>query len=311
MLQQTTVASVGPYYVRFIGRWPTVTALANAKDADVMAAWAGLGYYARARNLLACARTVRDRHAGRFPDTEEALRTLPGIGDYTAAAVAAIAFDRPAAVLDGNVERVVARLRGVDTPLPGAKRELRDHLSRITPNQRPGDFAQAMMDLGAMVCTPRRPKCLMCPLVEGCRGHAEDRAETLPVKAAKVPRPTRTGMAFVLTDRSGALLLRRRPARGLLGGMMEVPTTDWTVGPVPTLADARVHAPARTSWRQLPGEVRHTFTHFHLELAVAVGRVDLRPRIDRGEWVSVDALGEAGLPTVMRKIVRHAFRHAG
>lgn len=311
MLQQTTVATVGPYFQRFVERWPTVTALAGAEDADVMAAWAGLGYYARARNLLACARAVRDRHAGRFPDTEATLKSLPGIGDYTAAAVAAIAFDRPAAVLDSNVERVMARLRGVDTPLPAAKPELRDHLSRIAPDRRPGDFAQAMMDLGAMVCTPRRPKCLMCPLAEDCRARAEDRAETLPAKAPKTPRPTRTGMAFVLTDRDGAVLLRRRPARGLLGGMMEVPTTDWTVGMIPTLAAARSAAPARTTWRQLPGEVRHTFTHFHLELAVAVGRVDLRPRIDRGEWVPVDALGEAGLPTVMRKVVRHAFRHAG
>ena len=311
MLQQTTVATVGPYFQRFVERWPTVTALAGAEDAEVMAAWAGLGYYARARNLLACARAVRDRHAGRFPDTEDALRSLPGVGDYTAAAVAAIAFDRPAAVLDGNVERVLARLRAIDTPLPGAKPELRDQLSRIAPRRRSGDFAQAMMDLGAMVCTPRRPKCLMCPLADGCRARAEDRAEALPVKAAKAPRPTRTGLAFVLTDRSGALLLRRRPAKGLLGGMMEVPTTDWSVGPIPSLTTAKRDAPARTSWRQLPGEVRHTFTHFHLELAVAVGRVDLRPRIDRGEWVPVDALGEAGLPTVMRKVVQHAFRHAG
>jgi len=318
MLQQTTVATVGSYFRDFVARWPTVEHLAAAELDDVLTAWAGLGYYARARNLHKCARAVAADHDGRFPDTEAALRQLPGVGAYTAAAIAAIAFDRPAAVMDGNVERVVARLNAIDAPLPGAKPALHERVRALTPTRRPGDFAQAMMDLGATVCTPRKPRCMLCPVAESCRGLALGVADSLPVKAARRPRPTRRAVAFFLTDPSGAVLLRRRPEAGLLGGMMEVPSTPWEPDGATALDPARAAAPAAADWRELPGRVRHTFTHFHLELVVAVGRLDgstapgAAPAPDpTARWVAVDRLGEVALPTLTRKIVDHAFAHAG
>lgn len=299
MLQQTTVAAVAPYFEKFMARWPTVAALAAADDADVMTAWAGLGYYSRARNLLACARTVVERHDGHFPPDESALLALPGIGPYTAGAIAAIAFGLPATVVDGNVERVVSRLFAVDTPLPAARTELRRLTAGITPAVRPGDFAQAMMDLGATVCTPRAPRCLACPLSGHCRAHADGTADAFPVKPAKRARPERRGTAFWI-ERDGHVLLVTRPARGLLGGMRALPTTDW------------VERDADRSSKALPGQwqvastvVRHIFTHFALTLDVAMGSAS--PPETPGEWWPVDSLHEAGLPTVFAKAAAAAL----
>ena len=261
MLQQTTVAAVRDYFHRFTARWPDVQALAAAEDADVMAEWAGLGYYARARNLLACARAVAAK--GAFPDTAEGLRALPGIGSYTSAAIAAIAFDRPETVVDGNVERVTARVFAEETPLPRAKPVLARLAARLTPTRRPGDFAQAMMDLGATVCTPRNPSCGACPLAGFCLAHARGLAADLPRKAPKKPKPTRRGIAYVAIRADGAPLIETRPPRGLLGGMPGFPGTDWVDDPAPA-------PPLPADWRRLEGTVRHTFTHFHLELTVAL-----------------------------------------
>ena len=308
MLQQTTVAAAGPYFARFVERWPTVEALAAAPLDDVLTAWAGLGYYARARNLHRCARTVAGEHGGRFPDREEALRALPGIGAYTAAAVAAIAFGRPATVVDGNVERVVARIFALETPLPAAKPELRRLAETLTPEERPGDYAQAMMDLGATVCLPRNPKCMLCPVAGRCAARRSGLAADLPRRAPKAERPTRRGVAFWVVDESGRLLLRRRPERGLLGGMMELPSTDWRPAPWPE-AEARNAAPLAASWLALPGTVRHTFTHFHLELELWATRVGAAA-VTGGRWVALDELGGQALPSVMRKLVGHGLKQA-
>lgn len=307
MLQQTTVAAVGAYFRSFIARWPTVEALASADLDEVLHAWQGLGYYARARNLHHCARVVTQDLGGRFPDTEEALRRLPGIGTYTAAAIAAIAFGRRAVVVDGNVERVMARLFAVEEPLPDAKRTLYELAERLTPDQRPGDYAQAVMDLGATICTPRSPKCMLCPWSEHCAGRAI--AETLPRRTPKAERPTRRGVAFWITRPDGAVLLRRRPEKGLLGGMIEIPSTVWREGELPAALAARREAPLPAlNWRLLPGTVQHTFTHFHLEIAVLAGRVG-RTAAPEALWSHPDDLGGQALPTVMKKIARHALRH--
>lgn len=310
MLQQTTVATVGPYFQRFTARWPSVEKLAAADLDDVLTEWAGLGYYARARNLHRCAGVVASEHRGRFPDTEAGLKALPGIGDYTAAAVAAIAFDRPATILDGNVERVIARLRLITDPLPGVKPRLKALAAEITPLERAGDYAQAIMDLGATVCTPRKPKCLTCPWVDACAARACGVAEELPRKTPKKAKPTRRGACFFLVDGDGSLLLRRRPDSGLLGGMQEVPSSPWLEEPAP--GDRAEHAPVDgVAWRELPGTVRHTFTHFHLELTVLTGRSEDSPEVADSRWWPIDRLGEAALPTVMVKVVRHALAHAG
>ena len=313
MLQQTTVVTVAPYFQDFLVRWPRVEDLAAASLDEVLTAWAGLGYYARARNLHACARQVAAELDGRFPEDEAALRALPGIGPYTAAAIAAIAFDRPAAVVDGNVERVVARLFAIETPLPDAKPELQERAAALTPSARPGDYAQAMMDLGATVCVPRGPKCLLCPLKELCRSRGTALAEQLPRKRAKAAKPTRRAVAFWLTRQDGAVLLQRRPEKGLLGGMMEVPSTDWRSETWPA-AEARGQAPTALDWRPLPGRVRHVFTHFNFEIEVWAGRLDgtedKKPVTPSGgRWVLPDALGTQALPTVMVKIARHALKH--
>lgn len=292
MLQQTTVAAVAGYFNRFTARWPSVAALAAAPEAEVMAAWAGLGYYARARNLIACARAVAA--AGAFPDTEEGLRALPGIGRYTAAAIAAIAFGRPTVVVDGNVERVMARLHAVETPLPAAKGALTALAARHTPAARPGDYAQAVMDLGATICTPRRPACGICPLRGACAAEAAGIAEALPRKAPKAARPLRRGIAYVARDADGALLLERRPDAGLLGGMLGWPTTDWGAEP----AEA---PPLPADWTDPGAEVRHIFTHFELRLALRVARVEAGAAAARGLWVHAAAFRPAVLPTVMRK----------
>ncbi len=309
MLQQTTVAAVGPYFRDFLARWPTVAHLAAADLDDVLRAWAGLGYYARARNLHKCARVVAADHGGRFPDDEEGLRQLPGIGAYTAAAIAAIAFDRPAAAVDGNVERVLSRVFTVWEPLPASKPVIRDLAARLVPDRRAGDYTQALFDLGATVCTPRKPRCMLCPWAEFCLARADGVQEQLPAKAAKAEQPTRYGVAFFVTDRDGNVLLRRRKEQGLLGGMMEVPSGDWTAAPA-DIAAALARAPVGAApWRTLPGAVRHTFTHFHLHLIVVAGRVDMAPPVPDGVWVPPDRLGAEALPTVMRKVVRHALVH--
>lgn len=305
MLQQTTVKAVIPYFHAFTTRWPTVEALAAARDEDVMAAWAGLGYYARARKLLECARFVAGAHGGRFPDSEEALRTLPGIGPYTAAAIAAIAFDRRAVVVDGNVERVVTRLYAIEDELPGAKALVRRKTGEFTPAERPGDFAQAMMDLGATICTPRKPACGLCPWRGGCRAAALGDPESFPRKSAKPTRPLRRGAAFWVT-RGGDVLLRRRPPKGLLGGMAEVPGTTWSVDfDVETASEG---APfLGLFWHRLPGLATHGFTHFELEVTVLTANVDSNtPAPEDCWWHPIADLASAGLPTAMLKIARVA-----
>jgi len=297
MLQQTTTAHAGPYFAKFLARWPTVDALAAAPDEAIMAEWAGLGYYSRARNAIACARAVAGR--GGFPDTEEELRALPGLGAYTAAAVAAIAFGRRAVVVDANVERVVARLFAIDEPLPGARKAIRAAAERITPAQRPGDFAQAMMDLGATICTPRDPKCLLCPLSTECRALAQGRQAELPVKAAKKARPTREGTAFWI-EREGQVWLVTRPPKGLLGGMRALPDDRWTAR-----RDGGGDPPLSGAWRA-GGVVRHTFTHFDLELGLAIYAGDKWRELDGGEWWPVAELDAAGLPTLFAKAARLA-----
>lgn len=311
MLQQTTVQAVKPYFLAFTERWPTVDDLARADEADVMKAWAGLGYYSRARNLKACAETVARDHHGAFPDSEDALLGLPGIGPYTAAAIAAIAFDRPAAVVDGNVERVISRLRAIETPLPAAKAEIRAATGELVPQVRPGDFAQAMMDLGASLCSPRRPACALCPWSAPCAGRAAGIAETLPRKAPKAAKPTRRGMAFVVTRSDGAVLLRRRPPKGLLGGMSEPPVSPWseTTGTDDLSLLPKDLSGLKLRWTRIAGEVRHTFTHFHLELGVWRAEASAGTHPPPGHWWSSpgELAGEA-LPTVMRKAVEAGMR---
>ncbi len=303
MLQQTTVATVGPYYTAFLERFPSVEALAAAEDGDVMAAWAGLGYYSRARNLLKAARQVADTHGGRFPDTEDGLRALPGVGPYTAAAVAAIAFDAKASPVDGNIERVVARLFAVETPLPDAKPVLRELAATLTPDRRPGDFAQAMMDLGATVCTPKRPACAICPWVDVCLARQRGIADTLPAKRPKPEKPLRTGHAFVGVRADGAVLLGTRPPKGLLGGMAEVPTSDWSE----KAGQARPRPPMPAPWKEIPGSVGHVFTHFRLALTVHRGALPSAALTPSGlRFVPADKLVDEALPTVIRKVLAHA-----
>jgi A/G-specific adenine glycosylase len=308
MLQQTTVKAVIPYYLKFLARWPTVSALASADIEEVMAAWAGLGYYSRARNLHACAKAVAGAHQGRFPRELAALRALPGIGDYTAAAIAAIAFDVQATAVDGNIERVVARLFAIEEPLPGAKPKIKELAARLTPSKRAGDFTQAMMDLGAGICSPRTPSCLVCPLGRQCAARARGIAEMLPVKAKKGDKPQRFGAAFLALSRDGAVLLRRRPPKGLLGGMLEVPSTPW--GPaMPKGADALAQAPLAADWRLVTGIVRHTFTHFDLDLTVWRGEgVPTSAGAAAGIWYPRARLADEAIPSVMHKVLMHGLR---
>lgn len=289
MLQQTTVATVKAYFLRFTDRWPDVTALARADDADVMGEWAGLGYYARARNLLACARAVVDRHNGIFPKTREALLNLPGIGPYTAAAVAAIAFDQAETVVDGNVERVMARLFAVEVPLPTSKPILTAHAKTLTPATRPGDYAQAVMDLGATLCGPRNPACGLCPWRDACLGRKAGIQASLPQKLAKAKVPSRQGTVWIARRQDGAFLLELRPAQGLLGGMLGWPGSDWD-GMAGT-------APLVANW-QTAGQALHSFTHFHLTLDVHIAEVDHNVTPQRGAFMP---LRPADLPTLMRK----------
>ncbi len=302
MLQQTTVAAVGPYFAKFTDRWPTVEALAGAEDADVMAAWAGLGYYARARNLLACARAVTDRHGGTFPDNEDGLRALPGVGAYTAAAVAAIAFGRRAVVVDANVERVVARLFAIDTPLPAARPAIRAAADSITPDARAGDFAQAMMDLGATICTSRNPLCGICPLRQDCAAFRTADPAAFPVKAAKKAKPHRLGHSWWIERADGHVWLIRRPAKGLLGGMRALPSSDWSAAPDAT-------PPLAASWETLSEPVAHVFTHFSLALTVHVAQVAKESLpVEDGEWWPLSRIDEAGLPTLFRRAAQAAMK---
>ncbi len=309
MLQQTTVAAVRPYFESFTARWPSVESLAAAPEAEIMAAWAGLGYYSRARNLVACARAVAVR--GGFPDTEAGLRELPGLGAYTAAAVAAIAFGRRAVVVDANVERVVARLFAISAPLPEARKPIRAAADRITPRGRSGDFAQAMMDLGATICTAREPKCLLCPLAGTCRGRRSGDPARLPVKPPKKARPMRLGRAWWIV-RGGSVWLVRREPSGMLGGMRALPDDGWSAG-----ADGAAAPPLPGEWRAA-GVVRHGFTHFTIELSVmalhdlcddaTAAEPGAEPRVGgEGEWWPLDRLAEAGLPTLFAKAARLAL----
>ena len=300
MLQQTTVAAVIPYFDAFLARWPDVGSLAEASIDEVLHAWQGLGYYARARNLHACAHEVARR--GGFPDSEAALAQLPGIGAYTAAAIAAIAFDRSSSAVDGNVERVMARLYAVSEPLPDAKPELRRRAAALVPRQRAGDYAQAVMDLGATICVPQKPRCVLCPWQSACRARAKNITADLPMRRAPARKPTRFGVAFWAVRADGAVLLRRRPEKGLLGGMMEVPSTEWRGRPW-RLDEAKEKAPVRARWTRVPDTVRHTFTHFYLELSVLAGTVKTG---GAGTWVLPEKLGDHALPSVMKKVIAHA-----
>jgi A/G-specific adenine glycosylase len=308
MLQQTTVKAVAPYYARFLARWPDAQALAATPLEDVLKVWAGLGYYARARNLHACAKLVSERHGGRLPADEQALRALPGIGAYTAAAIAAIAFDARATPVDGNIERVIARLHAVEDELPRAKAAIRRLAVALTPPQRPGDFAQAVMDLGATICTPKKPACALCPWTDICMARRRGDVEAFPRKASKVTGKLRRGAAFVIV-RDGHVLVRTRPAKGLLGGMTEVPTSVWASDWAPNRAldDAPVLAGARLTWRRVPGVVRHVFTHFPLELTVHTATVAGRAVLPaEARWVPRSDLVHEALPNVMRKVLAHA-----
>jgi len=300
MLQQTTVPHATPYFLSFTARWPTVSDLAAAPDGELMGAWAGLGYYARARNLLACARAVASDHGGVFPDTEEGLRALPGVGAYTAAAVAAIAFDRPANVVDGNVERVMARLNAVETPLPEAKPQLKALAGDLVTAERPGDWAQALMDLGATVCRPRSPLCDICPVSAWCEGLRSGAPETYPRKSRKADRPRRFGVAWLLT-RGDEVALVRRPPKGLLGGMLGLPTSDWRSTPWSD-EEALAVAPVAAAWRDR-GVVEHVFTHFSLTL-----RVFAADGANDGDFVWTPRSGLGALPSVFLKAARAADR---
>lgn len=304
MLQQTTVEAVKSYFTRFVELWPNVNALAAADINDVMKAWAGLGYYSRARNLKACAEAVARDHQGAFPDSEDGLRALPGVGPYTSAAIAAIAFNRPAAVVDGNIERVISRLFVISTPLPAAKVEIKAHVTQIMPHDRPGDFAQAMMDLGATICSPKRPKCMLCPVRDECKALFEGEPEHYPVKQPKKDKPLRQGAAFVATRSDGALLLRLRPPSGLLGGMAEPPNTAWTSRQDgETGTDA---APFSADWKPV-GAIRHVFTHFELALTVWHAENIAIPAPDGWWWSPPEAIASEALPTIMKKAIEAAI----
>jgi A/G-specific adenine glycosylase len=296
MLQQTTTGAVAPYFAKFIDKWPDVNALAGAREEEILAAWAGLGYYSRARNLVKCARQVAEM--GSFPDSEAELRKLPGLGDYTAAAIAAIAFGKRAVVVDANVERVVARLFAIEEPLPAGRKLIRAHADSITPQARAGDFAQAMMDLGATICTARDAKCLLCPLQGNCRGRASGDPLRLPKKAAKKAKPRRSGTAFWIEKdgpHGAEVWLVTRPGKGMLGGMRSLPDDGWSAR-----ADGDGEVPLSGAWKA-GGVVRHSFTHFDLDLGVVTYAGDAASRLTDGEWWPLERIEDAGLPTLFAK----------
>lgn len=307
MLQQTTVEAVKSYFNKFVTLWPNVASMAAASEDDILRAWAGLGYYSRARNLKKCADLIAANYNGKFPSTASQLKELPGIGDYTSAAIAAIAFGEPAAVVDGNVERVISRLYAIDAPLPAAKAQIRIRMGELTPHDRPGDFAQAVMDLGATICTPRRPACAICPVNDDCEALAHHDPETFPVKAPKAAKPVRTGAAFIAISEDGSVLLRKRKGEGLLAGMSEVPGSAWTAR---IDGDATIDAaPFPASW-QSAGSITHIFTHFELRLSVySLNNTAKRNDID-GWWSSPSELEGEALPTVMKKAITAAIPEA-
>ncbi len=306
MLQQTTVATVKAYFVKFLKLWPTVEALANAPQEQVLKEWAGLGYYARARNLHKCAGVVARDFGGQFPKCEDGLRALPGVGDYTAAAIAAIAFGAPAVVVDGNIERVTSRLFRIGDMLPKAKKPIKAATATITPTKRPGDFAQAMMDLGAGICTPRNPKCPLCPLSTHCKAAAAGDMERYPVKKPKTMKPTRRAISFWFTY-NDHILLERRVDKGLLGGMPGLFSTPWVArADFPNAEEWLMAAPHPGEWQLGEAIAKHTFTHFHLETRLAVAAAPARLNVKNGFWAPLNEIGDVGLPTAFAKIVRLA-----
>jgi len=316
MLQQTTVATVGPYFDRFLRRWPQLEDFAASDLDDVLKMWAGLGYYARARNLHKCAGIVVGKFDGIFPQSQKQLLQLPGIGPYTAAAIMAIAFDTRATVVDGNVERVIARIFAVEKPLPHSKPLLKELADGLTPDQRPGDYAQAIMDLGATICKPRNPQCPICPWQSSCCARMRGIQEQLPRKLKKPPKPRRHGTAFWLQREDGKILLRKRPPNGLLGAMMEIPSSPWidATQMSATKIQPTAHAPIKVRWQKDGCEVvKHTFTHFHLEMTIWQARATMRTKLteaadeDRCSWVDINDLDTQALPTLMRKIVNAAL----
>ena len=308
MLQQTTVTTVIPYYLKFMKRWPNFNALAKADAADVMAAWAGLGYYSRARNLHACARRVAEEFGGNLPNDEADLLKLPGIGPYTAAAIAAIAFGKQAAPVDGNIERVLSRLRAIGEPLPASKPLIRQAASELAPAEHAGDFAQAMMDLGAGICTPKSPSCMLCPWNTVCEGLKKGIAAELPRRADKKARPTRRGATFVLLSEASEVFLERRAGKGLLAGMHGTPVTPFEEA---APKDVMAAAPAKVAYERLRDPVAHTFTHFDLELEVHVARIASRASVKaQGEWAPLESLSEFALPTLFSKVIRAALSAA-
>lgn len=328
MLQQTTVATVGPYFEKFIQVWPTLEEFAAAELDDVLRMWAGLGYYARARNMHKCARLIMSEYGGQFPQNQKQLLQLPGIGPYTSAAILAIAFSQPAVVVDGNVERVMARLFAIEKPLPQAKPLLSSYAQKLTPEYRPGDYAQAVMDLGATVCRPKKPSCTTCPWHSCCSARILGIEEQLPRKSKKPPKPHRRAVAFWLQRSDNKILLRQRPPTGLLGAMMEIPTSPWIVqshhddlapdcdhsSSLDAGNPPEDHAPVNTTWQKNQCSlVRHTFTHFHLEIEVWKARVDAATKLagaadeKRCCWVDVHSLEAEALPSLMRKVVAVAL----
>ena len=302
MLQQTTVATVKAYFEKFCRRWPTVEALAAAPQEEVLKEWAGLGYYARARNLHKCAGVISQDLGGKFPTTETELKKLPGIGDYTAAAIASIAFNEPAAVVDGNIERIISRCFQIKLPLPAAKKPIKTKVAKLTPNQRSGDFAQAMMDLGASHCRPKKPSCMLCPIQTHCAAQKAGEMEAYPVKAPKKVKPTRRAVSFWL-EHDGHVLLERRPEKGLLGGMPGFFSTPWVErDKIPASVEFIEHAPWVAEWAATNGIAKHTFTHFHLETMLVQASSEIRFNIENGFWHPVTALADVGLPTVFKKI---------
>ncbi|WP_096176380.1 A/G-specific adenine glycosylase [Cohaesibacter sp. ES.047] len=309
MLQQTTVGAVKSYFEKFLALWPTVDDLAAADEDDVLRAWAGLGYYSRARNLHKCACVVVDDHGGRFPQTAAELKQLPGIGDYTSAAIAAIAFDEQVPVVDGNIERIISRLYRIHEPLPAAKKPIRARMADLMPKDRPGDFAQGMMDLGASLCSPKKPACALCPFTGLCEAERMGDMEAFPVKAAKKQKPIRRGAAFLIVREDGAVWMQKRAPRGLLASMTEVPTTNWSdkrEGEAFDPASALDVAPSGLEFRKRTGQVTHTFTHFHLELDVYEAKSEHNSPTDKGWWSSPEEWQDEALPTVFRKVVQLA-----
>ena len=306
LLQQTTAAAAAPYFLKFVSQWPTVEALAEAPLDAIMSAFAGLGYYSRARNLHVCAREVA-RRGGRFPSAERELRALPGVGAYTAAAVAAIAFGEPAAPVDGNIARILTRLHAIEAPILAARRRIAEAAVALTPADRPGDFAQALMDIGATICRPRNPDCLACPLNEACAAYATGQAEAYPRRGAVKAKPIRLGAAFFARRADGAVLARRRPPKGLLGATLELPGGPWESGDGAAI-DA-LHAPFAARWRRLPGEVEQVFTHFVLRLTLyAADMGAVPPQVEGAIWVEPGRVESAGFSSVMLKALTHARR---